>query len=57
VHKGSTQINKRSNKGFKFKEQKKPKSALVWRTGQCPVHQDRTPPNSPPSGFSGRAPL
>jgi hypothetical protein len=33
VHKGSTQTTKRSNKGFKFKEQKKPKSALVWRTG------------------------
>jgi hypothetical protein len=29
------------------------KGALVCRTGQCPVHQDRTSPNSPPSGFSG----
>jgi hypothetical protein len=26
-------------------------------TRQCPVHQDRTTSNSPPSGFSGRAPL
>jgi hypothetical protein len=26
-------------------------------TGQCLVHQDRTIPNSPPSGFSGRPPL
>jgi hypothetical protein len=33
VHKGSTQTNKRSNKGFKFKEQKKLKCPLVWRTG------------------------
>jgi hypothetical protein len=33
VHKGSTQTNKRSKLGFKRKEQKKPKSTLVWRTG------------------------
>jgi hypothetical protein len=36
---------------------KRIKGALIWRTGQCPVHQDRTTPNSSPSGFSGRAPL
>jgi hypothetical protein len=40
VHKGSTQTNKRSNKGFKFKEQKKPKSALVWRIGLSGVPRD-----------------
>ena len=40
MHKGSTQTNKRSNKGFKFKEQKKPKSALVWRIGLSGVPRD-----------------
>jgi hypothetical protein len=29
---------KRSELGFKRKEQKKPKRTLVWRTGQCSVH-------------------
>jgi hypothetical protein len=33
VHKSSTQTNKRSKLGFKKKEQKKPKCALVWHTG------------------------
>jgi hypothetical protein len=33
---------KRSKLGFKIKEQKKPKRTLVWRTGQCPVHQGRS---------------
>jgi hypothetical protein len=37
VHKGSTQTNKRTKLVFKRKEQKKPKSTLVWRTEQCPV--------------------
>jgi hypothetical protein len=32
VHKGSTQTNKKIKLGFKIKEQKKPKSTLVWRT-------------------------
>jgi hypothetical protein len=36
---------------------KETECALVWRTGQCPVHQDRTVSNSPLSGYSGRAPL
>jgi hypothetical protein len=40
VHKGSTQTNKRSNKGFKFKEQKKSKCPLVWRTGLSGVPPD-----------------
>jgi hypothetical protein len=31
--KGSTQTNKRSKLGFKKKGAKKPKCALVWRTG------------------------
>jgi hypothetical protein len=30
--------------GLKRKEQKKPKTALVWRTGQCPVHQGGSTP-------------
>jgi hypothetical protein len=33
VHKGSTQTNKKIKLGFKKKEQKKPKSSLVWHTG------------------------
>jgi hypothetical protein len=40
VHKGSTQTNKRSKLGFKRKEQKKPKSTLVWRTGMFGVPLD-----------------
>jgi hypothetical protein len=28
-----------SKKGFKKNGAKQPKAALVWRTGQCPVHQ------------------
>jgi hypothetical protein len=28
-----------SKKGFKKKGAKQPKAALVWRTGQYPVHQ------------------
>jgi hypothetical protein len=40
VHKGSTQTNKRSKLGFKRKEQKKPKSTLVWRTGLSGVPSD-----------------
>jgi hypothetical protein len=32
VHKGSTQTNKKIKLGFKRKEQKKPKSTLVWHT-------------------------
>jgi hypothetical protein len=34
-----------SKLGFKRKEQKKPKRTLVWRTGQCPVHQGRSTQN------------
>jgi hypothetical protein len=37
--KGSQQTNKKTEKGFKDREQNQPKCALVWRTGQCPVHQ------------------
>jgi hypothetical protein len=33
VHKGSTQTNKKIKLGFKKKGAKKPKCALVWRTG------------------------
>jgi hypothetical protein len=40
VHKASTQTNKRSKLGFKRKEQKKPKSTLVWRTGLSGVPPD-----------------
>jgi hypothetical protein len=40
VHKGSTQTNKRSELGFKRKEQKKPRSTLVWRTGLFGVPPD-----------------
>jgi hypothetical protein len=40
VHKGSTQTNKRSKLGFKRKEQMKPKSTLVWRTGLSDVPPD-----------------
>jgi hypothetical protein len=40
VHKGSTQTNKRSKLGFKRKEQKKPKSTLVWRTRLSGVPPD-----------------
>jgi hypothetical protein len=35
---------KRSKLGFKRKEQKKPKRTLVWRIGQCPMHQGRSTP-------------
>jgi hypothetical protein len=35
---------KRSKLGFKRKEQKKLKRTLVWRTGQCPVHQGGSTP-------------
>jgi hypothetical protein len=45
---------KRSKLGFKRKEQKKPKRTLVWRTGQCPVHQGPYRLNSSPSGFLRR---
>jgi hypothetical protein len=37
MHKGSTQTNKKIKLGFKKKGAKKPKCALVWHTGQCPV--------------------
>jgi hypothetical protein len=63
VHKGSTQTNKRLKIGFKNKGAKKPSvPGLAHRTvrcatGQCPVHQDRTIPNQPLSGFRQRAPL
>jgi hypothetical protein len=40
VHKGSKQTNKKIKLGFKFKEQKKPKCALVWRTGLSGVPPD-----------------
>jgi hypothetical protein len=40
VHKGSTQINKRSKLGFKSKGAKEPKCALVWRTGPSGVPPD-----------------
>jgi hypothetical protein len=40
VHKGSTQTNKISKLGFKKKEQKKPKCALVWRSGLSGVPPD-----------------
>jgi hypothetical protein len=40
VHKGSTQINRRSKLGFKKKGAKKPKCALVWRTGLSGVPPD-----------------
>jgi hypothetical protein len=38
--KGSTQTNKKSKKGFKLKEQRKTKAALVWHTGQSGVPPD-----------------
>jgi hypothetical protein len=38
--KGSTQTNKKIKLGFKFKEQKKPKCALVWHTGLSGVPPD-----------------
>jgi hypothetical protein len=30
---------KSPRKGSNRKEQNQPKAAMVWRTGQCPVHQ------------------
>jgi hypothetical protein len=38
--KGSTQTNKKFKKGFKTKEQRKPKVALVWCTGLSGVPPD-----------------
>jgi hypothetical protein len=38
--KGSQQTNKKTKKGFKLKEQKQPKCALVWRTGLSGVPPD-----------------
>jgi hypothetical protein len=40
VHKGSTQTNKKIKLGFKKKGAKKPKCALVWRTGLSGVPPD-----------------
>jgi hypothetical protein len=40
MHKGSTQTNKKIKLGFKRKEQKKPKSTMVWRTGLSGVPPD-----------------
>jgi hypothetical protein len=40
VHKSSTQTSNRSKLGFKRKEQKKLKCALVWRTGLSGVPPD-----------------
>jgi hypothetical protein len=40
VHKGSTQTNKKIKIGFKKKGAKKPKCALVWRTGLSGVPPD-----------------
>jgi hypothetical protein len=38
--------------GIQFKGVKETKCVVAWRTGQCPVHQDRTESNQPLSGFS-----
>jgi hypothetical protein len=57
MHKVQTQTNKRSKLGIQFEGAKETKCALVWRTGQCPVHQTRTGFNQPISGFHRRTPL
>jgi hypothetical protein len=69
--KGSQQTNKKTEKGFKYREQKSAEVSpgLAHRTvrcatGQCPVHRwtvsgaPGTPtPNCSPSGILGAAPL
>jgi hypothetical protein len=61
VHKGSTQTNKKIKVRVQKERSKRTKECpgLAHRTvrcatGQCLVHQDRTSPNSSPSGFSKR---
>jgi hypothetical protein len=46
-----------SKKGFKKKGAKQPKAALVWRTGQCPVHQGGLSPTRYLREFREAAPL
>jgi hypothetical protein len=61
VHKGSTQTNKKIKERVQKERRKETQVCprLAHRTvrcasGQCPVHQDRTTPNSQVSGFLQR---
>jgi hypothetical protein len=49
-------LKRLSKRICKIKGAKEPR--VPWSGApECTVHQDRTTPNSPPSGFSGRASL
>jgi hypothetical protein len=55
--KGSQQTNKKTEKGYKYREQKVSRSVPYSGATDCPVHHRTPTPNCSPSGILEAAPL